>query len=226
MRELLTKYYLQLALMLAFGAAALWSLVVLFGFTSLETAGADATAAALGLVICFLVVFLSVVLACGAYDVWRGAKAEEALETAIWAAPVQRERLGFVLMAGGLLLLVSGATGTTGTPGWPAISGVLLFAGGAMLVGSALRDEVGPSRPFHQHLKRKKAEQAAVRRREAEKEKAEEARKDEKAGGKQAASDTANEVAPAHGEEGEGETGSEEDTEDGASRREEERTGS
>ena len=168
MNQLLTKYYLQLSLGLAFSAAALWTLVVLFGFTSLEASGADATAAALGLVVCFLVVFLAAVLVSGFYDVWRGTRAEEALETALWAAPVQRERLGFVLLAGSLLLLVSGATGTLTQPAWLAISSVLLFGGGLMLVGSALRDEVGPARPFHRHLKRKEAQRKEAERQAAQ----------------------------------------------------------
>ena len=174
MHELLTKYYLRLALLVALSAAALWALVALFGFTGLEAAGADATAAALGLVICFLVAFLAVVLGCGVYDVWRGAEAETALETALWAAPVQRERIGFVLMCGGLLLLVSAATGSIAQPGWPAISALLLFGGGGVLVVSALRDDLGPDRPFHQHLRKKAQQRREAEKREAEKRKAEE----------------------------------------------------
>lgn len=167
MNELLTKHYLRLALAVALSAAALWALVVLFGFTSLEAGDADTTAAALGLVICFLVTFLTAVLACGVYDVWRGTKAEEALETALWAAPVQRERIGFVLMAGSLLLLVSTATGAIVQPVWPALSGILLFGGGLVLVGFALRDDLGPSRPFHRHLQKKEAQRRKAKAEQA-----------------------------------------------------------
>lgn len=182
MNELLTKYYLQLALGVAFLAAALWALVALFGFTSLEATGADATAAALGLVICFLVTFMAAVLGSGVYDGWRGRTVEEAPETVLWAAPVQRERMGFALMAGSLLLLVSAATGAIAQPLWPALSGILLFGGGLVLVGSALQDAVGPDRPFHQHLNKKEAERKDAQRKKAEKEKRE-AERGETSGG-------------------------------------------
>lgn len=206
MNELLTKHYLPLALVVALSAAALWALVVLFGFTSLEAGSADTTAAALGLVICFLVTFLVAVLASGVYDVWRGTKAEEALETALWAAPVQRERIGFVLMAGSLLLLVNAATGAIAQPLWPALSGILLFGGGLVLVGTALQDEVGPDRPFHRHLQKKEAKRREAQRRKAEAKQAEEQADEEHTGTEQEAE--ADE--PASSSAGSGDAGEEE----------------